>query len=152
MLRHGHAATDRDQSRPFCQQSQSPQYIYSTSFRNLQIVKTYQSDILFRFSRAAAMVRNHPENPFQRRILVDRTSSSYTIQSQLVGAIHGRINAEMEQPATLLVLSFRFLPHRANLRIKSVSISVEFLGGVNRPTILAIAPEGQVYVVSQASA
>ncbi|EWG47619.1 hypothetical protein FVEG_07680 [Fusarium verticillioides 7600] len=91
------------------------------------------------------MVRNHPEDPFQRRILVDRTSSSYFIRSQLVGAIHGRISAETEQLATLLVLSFSFLPRRANVRIKSVNISVEFCGNEDCPIISAMAPEGPVF-------
>ncbi|KAF5724920.1 hypothetical protein FMUND_350 [Fusarium mundagurra] len=96
------------------------------------------------FTCAVAMVRNHPEDPFQRRILVDRTSSSYSIRSQLVGVIHGRIDARTETPATLLVLSFSFIPHRASLRIKSVKISVEFYGDENRPDIAAMAPYGTV--------
>ncbi|KAF5707709.1 hypothetical protein FGLOB1_6780 [Fusarium globosum] len=90
------------------------------------------------------MVRNHPEDPFQRRNIVDRTSSSYAIKAQLIGVVHGHISARTEMPATLLVFSFRFLPRRRNVRIKSVSIRVEIHGDVGCPTISAIAPDGQI--------
>ncbi|RKL33557.1 hypothetical protein BFJ72_g10073 [Fusarium proliferatum] len=90
------------------------------------------------------MVRNHPEDPFQRRNIVDRTSSSYAIKAQLIGVVHGHISSRAEMRATLLVLSFRFLPRRRNVRIKSVSIRVEIHGDAGCPTISAITPDGQI--------
>jgi hypothetical protein len=94
------------------------------------------------------MVRNDPLDPFQRQSLVDRTSSSYAIQSQLIGAIHGCLSARTAEPATLLVLSFKFTPYRRNVRIKSVNIAVEFYGDDGHPTISAMAPDGKVAAVS----
>lgn len=137
----------RDQSRPLCQQTQSPQCIFSTSLHNHQAIEPGRSNIPVRFSHTSIMVRNHPEDPFQRRNIVDRTSSSYAIKAQLIGVVHGHIS-ETEKPATLLVLSFRFQPHRRNVRIKSANISVEFYGDVGCPTVSAMAPDGRMDVVS----
>ncbi|CEI70518.1 unnamed protein product [Fusarium venenatum] len=92
------------------------------------------------------MVRNDPRYPFQRRNIVDRVSSSYAIKSRLIGAVHGYISARTEQPASLLVLSFRFLPYKRNVRIKSVNITVEFEGDDDDPAVAAIAPDDKVNV------
>ncbi|KAL9572304.1 hypothetical protein ACKAV7_003505 [Fusarium commune] len=89
------------------------------------------------------MVRNHPLDPFQRRNLVDRISSSYAIESRLIGAIHGRAS-ETKKPATLLVLSFLFIPFKKSVRIKSANITVEFYGDDSYPAVAAMAPYGDV--------
>ncbi|XEV07197.1 hypothetical protein FSHL1_012484 [Fusarium sambucinum] len=86
------------------------------------------------------MVQNDPQYPFQRRNIVDRVSSSYTIKSQLIGAVHGYTDAKTEGLASLLVFSFRFLPHKKNVRIKSVNITVEFDGDDDDPAVAKIAP------------
>ncbi|KAF4422222.1 hypothetical protein FACUT_10699 [Fusarium acutatum] len=89
------------------------------------------------------MVRNHPQDPFQRRNLVERISSSYLIRSELIGAIHGYVG-ETKKPATLLVLSFLFDNLKQSVRIRSANITVEFYGDDSFPTVAAMAPYGEV--------
>ncbi|RGP79390.1 hypothetical protein FLONG3_2445 [Fusarium longipes] len=90
------------------------------------------------------MVRNNPQDPFQRRNIVDRTSSSYAVRSRLIGAVHGYKSARTKELATLLVLSFSFLPSKRNIRIKSANITVDFSGDNGDPVVAAMVPDGKV--------
>ncbi|KAG4253179.1 hypothetical protein FPRO03_07139 [Fusarium proliferatum] len=89
------------------------------------------------------MVSNNSQDPFERRVLVEKTSSSYAIRSELIGVIHGHVG-ETKKPATLLVLIFRFENLKKNVRIKSANITVEFYGDDGYPTIAAMAPYDEV--------
>jgi hypothetical protein len=95
------------------------------------------------------MVRNDPQEPFQRRNLIDRVSSSHAVRACLIGAIHGYSSEETKKPATLLVFSFSFLPHKRNVRIKSVNITIEFDGRDDDPAVVAMVPKSMVNGVSQ---
>ncbi|KAF5005110.1 hypothetical protein FDECE_8430 [Fusarium decemcellulare] len=93
------------------------------------------------------MVRNNPSNPFQRQVLVDRTSPCY-IQAHLSAVVHGFMKSG-EDPATLLVIDFRFSPVKVNRRIKSASISMHFTGQSvkGQPEVVDIAPNRTYSVI-----
>ncbi|KAH7256109.1 hypothetical protein BKA59DRAFT_521327 [Fusarium tricinctum] len=84
------------------------------------------------------MVRNHPDDPFQRQVLVDRACSC-SIRADLVGTVHGFMSPGKD-PATLLVLDFRFQALKVNRRVKSADITLRFYGESDNPIVAKIVP------------
>lgn len=92
------------------------------------------------------MVRNHPGNPIQRQVLVDRVSSC-SIRACLVGTVHGYMRPGKDA-ATLLVLDFKFQALKVNRRIKSADITLRFYGDSDNPIVAKSAPENFYSLVS----
>lgn len=95
------------------------------------------------------MVRNHPGDPFQRQVLVDRASSC-SIRAGLVGTVHGSLSPGKD-PATLLVLDFKFQALKVNRRIKSADITLRFHGESDNPIVAKIAPQGSYSLVGRSN-
>lgn len=93
------------------------------------------------------MVRNHPGGPFQRQVLVDRVSSC-SIRAGLVGIVHGSMSPGKD-PATLLVLDFKFQALKVNRRIKSADIFLRFYGESGNAVVAKVAPQGSYSVVGR---
>jgi hypothetical protein len=95
------------------------------------------------------MVRNDPNNPIQRSVVVDR-HSSYAVKALLASVIHGYKSPDSDIPVSLIILEFSFIPLKATRRIKSAKISLQFKAErENRPDpkISAIAPNGKFSLV-----
>lgn len=91
------------------------------------------------------MVRNDPNNPIQRNVIVDRYSS-YSVKARLVNVVHGRKSRDTDIPMSLIILDFLFIPLKRTRRIKSAKISLQFMAERNErndepdPIVSAIAP------------
>lgn len=56
-------------------------------------------------------VQNDPLNPWQRANIIER-KGDLDVRCSLIDVVHGKLNAEGNDKATLLVLRFRFDPRR----------------------------------------
>ncbi|MCJ1354091.1 MAG: hypothetical protein MMC33_004078 [Icmadophila ericetorum] len=92
-------------------------------------------------------IKNEPGEE-QRRHLVER-GDSVMVQADLVGVIHGTLSKAQSascpsgDPATLIIIEFRFHPNKNSRRFESARIKIIFTGKNADPEVLRIAPYGK---------
>lgn len=85
----------------------------------------------------------------QRKHITER-GDAVRVQADLVEVIHGKLfkaqsaNQSAGDPATLIIMDFRFYANEQRRRFKKVKISVHFTGQGFDPEVLEIAPHGHL--------
>ncbi|KAF2164253.1 hypothetical protein M409DRAFT_56940 [Zasmidium cellare ATCC 36951] len=90
-------------------------------------------------------VQNDPSNPWQRANVIER-KGDLDMRCSLLDVVHGKLTAEGNEKATLLVIRFRFDPRRRARRFKSANINLNFKG-IDKdegPAVMAIAPDAHL--------